>query len=192
VPGPASCIGQNVELCSTDSRGGSPQTTHFGRLRYTFETVTRIYLIAILSLLLLTSAFADETAFHRIQVPNAKGQSVKATLTFSDLNKSVQIQPAKGSGISIPYDAIDKFSYEYTKKHRVNDETVATAALGIGAVAMLTKSKSHWLQIDYRQQNLPKEYILRMDKHEYLQILDAIKAHTGKDAEILGNADKRR
>ena len=57
---------------------------------------------------------------------------------------------------------------------------------------MLTKSKSHWLQIDYRQQDLPKQYVLRMDKHDYLHILDAIKAHTGKDAEILGNADKRR
>jgi hypothetical protein len=31
-----------------------------------------------------------------------------------------------------------------------------------------------------------------MDKHNYLRILDALKAHTGIDAEILGNADKRR
>jgi hypothetical protein len=169
-----------------------PNKTHCSWLRYTFETVTRICSIVLLSLLLLTSAFGGETSFHRIQVPNVKGKAVKATLTFSDQNKSVQIQPTKGSGISIPYDAIDKFSYEYTKKHRVNDQTVATAPLGIGAIAMLTKSRSHWLQIDYRQQNLPREYVLRMDKHEYLQILDAIKAHTGKDAEVLGNADKRR
>ena len=161
------------------------------RLGYTSRTVTKIY--SILLLFTLSSlAFGDETSFRRIQVPNAKGKAVKATLTFSDQNKAVQIQPAKGSGISIPYDAIDKFSYEYTKKHRVNEETVATAALGIGAIAMLTKSRSHWLQIDYREQNLPREYVLRMDKHEYLQILDAIKAHTGKDAEVLGNADKRR
>ncbi len=46
----------------------------------------------------LTSSFGDETAFRRIQVPNAKGQAVKATLTFSDQNKTVQIQPAKGGG----------------------------------------------------------------------------------------------
>jgi hypothetical protein len=30
-----------------------------------------------------------------------------------------------------------------------------------------------------------------MDKHEYIHILDAVNAHTGKDAEVLGNADKR-
>jgi hypothetical protein len=56
---------------------------------------------------------------------------------------------------------------------------------------MLTKSKSHWLEIDYREGEVPKSFFLRMDKHEYLRILDAVKAHTGKDAEVLGNADKR-
>ena len=154
--------------------------------------MTRICSIILLSLWFLASASAEETSFHRIQVPNAKGNAVKAALTFSDQNKAIQIQPAKGASISIPYDVIDKFSYEYTKKHRVNDETIATAPLGIGAIAMVTKSRFHWLQIDYHQGDVPREYVLRMDKHEYIQILDAIKAHTGKDAEILGNADKRR
>src|SRR5215467_5740750 len=121
------------------------------RLRYTLKTVTRIGSILLFSLF-LTSAFADETSFHRVQVPNAKGKAVKAVLTFSDNHKAIQIEPAKGNGISIPYDAIDKFSYQYTKKHRVNDETIATAPLGIGAITMLTKSRSHWLQIDYREQ----------------------------------------
>ena len=30
-----------------------------------------------------------------------------------------------------------------------------------------------------------------MDSHNYLRILDALKAHTGIDAEVLGNAKKR-
>jgi hypothetical protein len=185
--------GESSPKCRTAlDRGGFARKILRSRLSYTFKTVTRISSILLLSLLLSSSAFADETSFHHIQVPNAKGKAVKATLTFSDTNKAVQIQPAKGSGISIPYDAIDKFSYEYTKKHRVNDETIATAPLGIGAIAMLTKSRSHWLQIEYREQDIPKEYILRMDKHDYLRILDAVKAHTGKEAEVLGNADKRR
>jgi hypothetical protein len=38
---------------------------------------------------------------------------------------------------------------------------------------------------------VPRTFVLRMDKHDYLRILDAVKTHTGKDAEILGNADKR-
>ena len=101
------------------------------------------------------------------------------------------MHPAKGTAVSIPYGEIDKFSYEYTKKHRINEESVFAAAVGVGAIVMLTKSKSHWLEIDYHEGDIPKSFVLRMDKHEYIRILDAVKAHTGKDAEILGNADKR-
>lgn len=113
-------------------------------------------------------------------------------MTFSDDKKAIDIAPVKGTGVTIPYNEIDKFSYEFTKKHRVTEGTIATAAIGIGAVAMLTKSKSHWLEIDYREDDVPHTYVVRMDKHNYIHILDAIKEHTGKDAEILGNADKRR
>ena len=104
----------------------------------------------------------------------------------------VGLRPAKGNTVSIPYAAIDKCSYEYTKKNRINENSIATAPVGVGAVVMLTKARSHWLEIDYREGEMPKTFVLRMDKHEYLRILDAVKTHTGKDAEILGNADKRK
>lgn len=134
--------------------------------------------------------FAEETSFGRVAAPDSKGKLVKAVLTFSDDHKAVEVQPAKTPAVSIPYSEIDKFTYEYTKKHRINEESVFTAPVG-GAIVMLTKSKSHWLKIDYRQDNLTKSFVLRMDKHEYLRILEAVKAHTGKDTEVLGNADKR-
>lgn len=134
---------------------------------------------------------SEETSFRHIKVVDAKGRENKAVLIFSDNDKAVEVRPAKGNAVSIPYAAIDKFSYEFTKRHRVNEGTVFTAPIGIGAVAMLTKSRSHWLEIDYKDQDLTKAYVLRMDKKNYIRILDAIKTHTGKDAEILGNADKR-
>ena len=134
---------------------------------------------------------AEETSFQHIKVVDAKGRENKAVLIFSDNDKAVEVRPAKGNDVSIPYAAIDKFSYEFTKHHRVNEGTVLTAPIGVGAVAMLTKSRSHWLEIDYQDQDLPKSYVLRMDKKNYIRILDAIKAHTGKDTEILGNANKR-
>lgn len=135
---------------------------------------------------------AEETSFQRVKVPDAKGGQVKAVLTFSDNDKAVEVRPAKGAAVSIPYAEIDKFSYEFTRKHRINDASIVTAPIGVGAVMMLTRSKDHWLQIDYREQDVPKTYVVRMDKHEYLHILDAVKSHTGKDTEVLGNADKRR
>jgi hypothetical protein len=149
---------------------------------------------AILILLCITViALADETSFHRIHVADPKGRQIKAELTFSDEHKAVEVHPVKGNGISIPYRQIDKFSYEYTKRHRINEGSIVTAPLGVGIVTMLTKSRSHWLEIDYFDaQNVRKAYVLRMDKNDYLRILDAVKTHTGKDAEVLGNADKRR
>jgi hypothetical protein len=159
--------------------------------RYTFRTVKRIIPVLLLIAIVVTLGLADETSFSRIEVPDSKGRQIKAVLTFSDEHKAVELQPVKGPTVSIPYDEIYKFSYEYTKRHRVNEESIFSAAVGVGAIVMLTKSKSHWLEIDYREGDLPKSFVLRMDKHDYIHILDAVKAHTGKDAEVLGNADKR-
>ncbi len=60
------------------------------------------------------------------------------------------------------------------------------ASLGAGAIVMLTKSKSHWLYIDFHEQNAPKTLVLRMDKKEYKNIFEAVKAHTGKEVQFLG------
>lgn len=161
-------------------------------IRYTGETVKTILCVLLISFLAPAHSLADDASFNRVRIPDPKGKAVEAVLTFSDDHKALEIQPVKGTAVRIPYDQIDKFSYEYTKRHRVTEGTIATAAIGIGAVAMLTKSKSHWLQIDYHEEELPKTYVVRMDKHNYIRILEAVKAHTGKDAEVLGNADKRR
>lgn len=152
----------------------------------------RIVPVLIVILTVACYSVAADESFSRIKVPDAKGNAVDATLTFSDQTRAVQIRPVKGNVVVIPYSRIDKFSYEYTKRHRVSERTLATAPLGIGAFMMLTKGKRHWLEIDYdNDQDIRKAYVLRMDKHDYLHILEAVKAHTGKDAEILGNANKR-
>jgi hypothetical protein len=62
------------------------------------------------------------------------------------------------------------------------------ASLGAGAIVMLTKSKSHWLYIDFHEQNADKSVVLHMDKKEYKNIFDAVKTHTGKEVEFLGDA----
>lgn len=104
-------------------------------------------------------------------MPNAKGKQIKAVLTFSDNDKAVEVRPKKGDPVSVPYAQIEKCSYEYTED--------------VGG-------KTHWLQIDYNIGDAHKVLVLVMDRHDYLRILDAVKSHTGNDAEILGNANKRR
>jgi len=155
--------------------------------------VPRIVSAFLLTLIVSAAScsLADDASFRRVEVPDLKGRQIKAVLTFSDTHKAVEVQPAKGTIVSIPYSQIDKCSYEYTQRHRVNEGTIATAPIGVGVAMMFTRSKSHWLEIDYHDEERPHVFVLRMEKHEYLRILDALKAHTGIDAEILGNAKKR-
>ncbi len=120
---------------------------------------------------------------------DAKGKQADASLIFSDNNKNVVVRVADRDFVTMPYDQLDKFSYEYTKKHRITQGAIVmVASLGAGAIVMLTKSKSHWLYVDFHEQNAPKSVVLRMDKHEYKSIIEAVKTHTGKEVEFLGDA----
>jgi hypothetical protein len=134
-------------------------------------------------------SLAEETAFRGVKLADAKGKQADASLIFSDNNKNVAVRVADHDFVTIPYEQIDKCSYEYTKKHRITQGAIVmVASLGAGAIVMLTKSKSHWLYIDFHEQNIPKSVVLRMDKNEYKRIIEAVKTHTGKEVEFLGDA----
>jgi hypothetical protein len=57
---------------------------------------------------------------------------------------------------------------------------------------MLTKSKSHWLYVDFHEQDAAKSIVLRMDKNQYKSIMEACKTHTGKAVEDLQEAGKSK
>jgi hypothetical protein len=128
-------------------------------------------ILAVLFLIVMVASLgsAEETSFRRVRMPNLKGKRIKSVLTFSDNDKAVEVRPAKGAAVTVPFSQIDKASYEFTE---------------------VLSAKTHWLQIYYHQQDSQKLLVLVMEKRDYLHILDALKAHTGIDAEILGNADK--
>jgi hypothetical protein len=165
------------------ARAGWDQTwsvqgaTYFDRLwlRYTLIIVKRIFHALLMISLAVGLARADETSFNKVKLPNLKGKQIKAVLIFSDNDKAVEVRPAKGAAVTVPYNQIDKCTYEYTEE----------------ATMVLSASKIHWLRIDYHEQNAAKILVLRLNKRNYIRILDALKAHTGIDAELFGNADKR-
>lgn len=147
-----------------------------------------ISMVAMLMFMMNSFGFAEETAFNGCKLADAKGKQADARLIFSDNNKNVAIQVSDRELLAIPYENLDKFSYDYTKKHRVTEGAIVMiASIGAGAVVMLTQSKSHWLYIEYRELNTPKTLVLRMDKNEYKKIFNAIQTHTGKQVEFLGN-----
>ncbi len=130
--------------------------------------------------------------FRGVKVADARGKQADADLIFDDASKRVIVRVADRDLVIIPYDQFDKASYEYTKKHRITQGAVVmVASLGAGAVVMMTSSKSHWLYIDYHDQNVPKVVVLRMDNKAYKHITAAVTAHTGKEVEDLGKADKK-
>lgn len=142
--------------------------------------------VLLAALFLASVSFADETAFN-VKLPDAKGKQSDARLVFSDASKNMAVQVADRDFVTVPYDQLDKFSYEYTKKHRITQGAIVmVASLGAGAIVMLTKSKSHWLYVDYHEQNVSRSVVLRMDKGDYKKIFEAVKAHTGKDVLFLG------
>ncbi len=146
----------------------------------------------LMSFIFITLSVAEETNFRGVKVADARGKQADANLIFSDTSKKVIVRVADRDFIVVPYDQFDKLSYEYTKKHRITaGALVMVASLGAGAVVMLTSSKSHWLYMDYHEQNVPKVVVLRMDKKEYKDIMAAFTAHTGKEVQYLGKADKK-
>lgn len=151
----------------------------------------RLISVVLTIVSLLSFCMAEETAFSGCKLADVKGKNADARLIFSDNNKNVVIRVADRDFVTIPYQNINKFSYEYTKKHRITQGAIVmVASLGAGAIVMLTKSKSHWLYIDYQEQNVAKSIVLRMDKNEYKKIFDAVKQHTGKEVEFLADAKK--
>ena len=69
--------------------------------------------------------------------------------------------------------------------------------LGVGGIVMLTKSKSHWFYVDFKDQDgKAGNLTLKLDKTEYEKVLAAAKKQTGKDVETLtprkGDPAKRK
>jgi hypothetical protein len=49
-----------------------------------------------------------------------------------------------------------------------------------GAILMTTKTKSHWLDIEYHDGDARQEMVLRLDKSEYEKVLSTLEGRTGK------------
>jgi hypothetical protein len=153
----------------------------------------KLYFAVLLVLCTVNVALGDDVAFNNVKVADARGRQTDASLIFNETNKAVLVRVADRDFASIPYDKIDKLSYEYSKKHRITQGAIVmVASLGAGAVVMLTKSKSHWLYIDYHQESGASTLVLRMDKKNYKKIIDTANAKTGKQVAFLGDVKHKK
>ena len=144
-------------------------------------------------ILLSLAAAAEDAVFRDVQFPSAKGELTNATLSFSDEDKLVEVRVSDGRVFSFPYAQIDSISNEYTSKHRIKEAIVLGlfSPWGAGAVIGLTKSKKHWLEIDFHDQDKPRALVLNLDRRDYRKVCDAAQAHTGKDVALVGKTDTK-
>ena len=74
-----------------------------------------------------------------MKVADPTGKQVDARLVFSDANKNLVVRVTERDFVTVPYDQVDKFSYEYTKKHRITQGAIVmVASLGAGAIVIST------------------------------------------------------
>jgi hypothetical protein len=72
-------------------------------------------------------------------------------------------------------------TYELASCHRVAEgAAVMTASLGAGAILMATKTKSHWLTIEYQDGGAKQTTALHLEKSEYEGVISAMETKTGK------------
>ena len=149
--------------------------------------------IAVLLLSLGNLGFSEVASFNKCKLTDVKGKQSDARLILNDTEKNLVIQVSDRDLVTIPFENPDKFSYEFTKKHRVTQGAIVmVASLGAGAIVMLTQSKSHWLYIDYHEQGVPKSVVLRLDKSEYQNVVSSVTERTGKAVQMLGDPGKKK
>lgn len=143
-------------------------------------------------LLLTGPAFGgDVITFTRVKVADPKGSQTRAKLLLDDAEKKLVVQVSDRALVTVPYADLDRVSYQYSKRFRLTEGSlIALGFWPVGGVVMLTKSKSHWLYLEYHEGQIPKSIVLRMHKDEYKQILEAMKTHTGKDVVIVEEKPK--
>ena len=80
--------------------------------------------LLLASLVAVNLCLAEERAFSDVKLADAKGKQADARLIFSDINQNLVVRVADHDFVTVPYNRLDNFSYEYTKKHRVTQARI--------------------------------------------------------------------
>jgi hypothetical protein len=157
-------------------------------------TVPGIVFFLLLSICVAQNQFDFDNAVYIKPVEGSKGRPVSGRLRFDGANKEVQFVPGvfrldsakkqmqfvETSGppaLSVKYEAIKGLLYENVAKPR------RATALVVPPL-VFTKSKSHYLTIDYVDVGGNPQYaIIHLDKDNFQKALTVAESETGKKVE---------
>ena len=158
-----------------------------------------------LSLVLLvgmaaTSAAGEDAVFHKSRIFDSHGKAHEVDLVFLGESKTIVVREKISVLTHIPFDTIDKVASGYSTHHRVKEGAEVMTGGGLlwpvgvvfGPALMSTKSKDHWLYVDYKDVGGAKQLVLKLDKSEYQRVIATTKARTGRDVEILPKEGKEK
>ncbi|GEM_PF-1666937 len=115
-----------------------------------------------------------EAEFYYKAPGQSKAQPVRGSLVFDSGKKAVRFFSEAGMPLDVPYTSVTNLIYERTSKPRY--------ALGILVAwpLLFTKSKKHYLTIQYKSGNSEGQYaLIRLDKNNYQSALAAAESQTG-------------
>jgi hypothetical protein len=150
-----------------------------------FVTTRRCLHMVMLCLVLgacVATSQAQDVSFKKTRYSSVK-QPKESEVALTITDSRIVIKGKKENGISseIAFSSIDAMSYELAARHRVGEgASVMMLSPLTGAILMATKTKSHWLDIEYHEGDAKQEMVLRLDKSEYEKVLATLEARTGK------------
>jgi len=127
------------------------------------------------SVLLRADTFKDVKYFYKA-VGNEKAEQIDGALKIDSDAQMIQFR-CKKTVLEVPSSAVTNLIYERAAKPRY--------AVGV-LVAwpfLFTKSKQHYLTIQYTDQEAAKYALFKLDKGNYREILAAVEAATGKQVQ---------
>ena len=142
-----------------------------------------VALIAVALLANVVSAFA-QTKFEDIKLIKSrdgkKAEELDAELEINKESGEILVKEEKGGGtLNIAKTQVTKIVYERASKPRY------AAGLLLAWPLLFTKSKKHFLTIQYKESEKGEFALLRLDKNNYQAILAVVEAATGVKVENL-------
>jgi len=112
-----------------------------------------------------------------------------ARLIFDPIARSLSVTEENAPEqvyIGVPYDSIRSITYSNSKHPRWKSATALTLAVTILALPLFfMKGKKHWMTVTF--ENVPSHpegvLVLKLDKHNYEQIIATAEGQTGIDVE---------
>lgn len=149
------------------------------------KTIWKNILVSLIAAALLTNAVAAfaQNKFEDVKLIKSKdGKKAEEFDSALEINKEsgeILVTEKKGGTLKIAKSQMTKIIYERASKPRY------AAGLLLAWPLLFTKSKKHFLTIQYKEGEKGEFALLRLDKNNYQAVVAAVEAATGIKVENL-------